>query len=378
MEDHATIGGAFSGATPADGAERGLDTDATTGILGNLSSASILSGLPAGALADLARTAERRTFAAGDHVFTEGDSGQSLYVVVSGTLEVRRAADDELALDVLGAGDCFGELGWLAGRARTASVVATADAVTIALTSAELDRVLGDNVTYMRALASSVARSLTSAKEEVRHINATLEERVRERTEELRNTQLEVIHRLVRAAELRDDDTGQHIERMGQMSAQLARAVGRSETECELILHAAPMHDIGKLGIPDSVLLKPGKLDAGEWELMKRHAAIGADLLSDSPSEVVQLAAQIALYHHERWDGSGYPSGVSGSQIPLAARICAICDVFDALTSRRPYKEPWTAADAMAEIQRGAGAHFDPKLVDEFLRVAGKLREFER
>jgi HD-GYP domain-containing protein (c-di-GMP phosphodiesterase class II) len=337
--------------------------------LGVLRSAGVLSSLPDAALDTLAARAVRRSFEPGTTVFEEGGAGGEVYVVASGALEVRHADEAGLALEHLTAGTCFGELGWLAGGARTASVVAVEESSTIVLAKRDLDQALGDDAAAMRVLAGAVARSLTSAKEEVRHVNDTLEQRVRERTEELRNTQLEVIHRLVRAAELRDDDTGQHIERMSQLSAQLARALGCSDDECELILHAAPMHDIGKLGIPDRVLLKPGKLDSEEWDLMKTHAEIGAELLSDSRTEVVQLAAQIAMAHHERWDGSGYPLGISGEQIPLAARICAICDVFDALTSRRPYKEPWTVDEAREEISRLAGVQFDPRLVQEFLQL---------
>jgi cyclic di-GMP phosphodiesterase len=171
------------------------------------------------------------------------------------------------------------------------------------------------------------------------------------------------------AAEFRDDDTGQHIVRMSAMCARPARAAGLDERDCELLLNAAPMHDIGKLGIPDAVLLKSGNLNAAEWEVMQSHAAIGAKLLADSRSELVQLAREIALTHHERWDGSGYPRGLAGEEIPLPGRICAICDVFDALTSARPYKDPWPVERAAADIQGQAGRHFDPALVPLFLEL---------
>ena len=194
-----------------------------------------------------------------------------------------------------------------------------------------------------------------------------LERRVRERTEELRETQLEVVRRLAQAAESRDGDTGAHIERMSLLCERLARQIGWSVADAELLRHASALHDVGKIGIPDRVLLKPGKLDREEREIMKRHASIGAAMLSDSPSELLQLAEDIARTHHERWDGAGYPRGLRGEEIPLAGRICAVCDVYDALVSPRPYKDPWTQRDALAEIVALRGRHFDPELVEAFL-----------
>ena len=199
--------------------------------------------------------------------------------------------------------------------------------------------------------------------------NELLERRVRERTEELRETQLEVVRRLGQAAESRDGATGQHIERMSRLCERLALAAGLSQEEAELLRHASALHDIGKIGIPDRVLLKPGRLDAEEWELMKTHAALGASMLADSRTDLLQLAEVVARTHHERWDGGGYPTGLAGDAIPLAGRICAICDVFDALTSARPYKDPWPVADALAEIARQSGGQFDPQLVDAFLAL---------
>jgi len=197
--------------------------------------------------------------------------------------------------------------------------------------------------------------------------NEVLEKRVRERTEELRETQLEIVRRLAQAAESRDGDTGAHIERMSLLCERLARHVGWSVADAELLRHAAALHDVGKIGIPDRVLLKPGKLDDEEREIMKRHAAIGAAMLSDSPSELLQLAEAIARTHHERWDGAGYPDSLAGEEIPLAGRICSICDVYDALVSPRPYKHPWTQTDALAEIVSQSGRQFDPDLVQAFL-----------
>lgn len=205
--------------------------------------------------------------------------------------------------------------------------------------------------------------------------NALLESMVDARTEELQRTRLQVVRRLGRAAEYRDNETGLHTIRMSKYSAQLARSMGWSEEEAELLLHASPLHDLGKIGIPDSILLKPGKLDPAEWEIMKTHVNIGAEILGDADSDLLRLAANIALAHHEKWDGSGYPNGLAGKAIPLSARIVALADVFDALTTERPYKQAWPVDKAVAFIQEQAGQHFDPEVVEHFLRQLPALLE---
>jgi putative two-component system response regulator len=156
---------------------------------------------------------------------------------------------------------------------------------------------------------------------------------------------------------------------MSQLCARLALAAGATPMEAELLLQAAPMHDVGKIAISDRILRKPGELDPEEWEIMKTHAAVGAELLAGSRSPVVQLGEVIALTHHERWDGNGYPRGLRREEIPFPSRVTAVCDVFDALISDRPYKEAWTVDDALAEIQAGSGGHFEPRLVDAFTDV---------
>ncbi|BAL24410.1 HD domain-containing phosphohydrolase [Azoarcus sp. KH32C] len=193
-----------------------------------------------------------------------------------------------------------------------------------------------------------------------------LEETVRARTCEVTETRLEVVRRLGRAAEYRDNETGLHILRMSKISANLARHAGLPASDCELILNASPMHDIGKIGIPDAILLKRGKLDAEEWKIMRTHTVIGAEILSGHDSELMNMARNIALSHHEKWDGTGYPHGIGSTDIPLAARVTAVADVFDALTSERPYKRAWPVEDALAEIHRMAGSHLDPQLVTLF------------
>lgn len=199
---------------------------------------------------------------------------------------------------------------------------------------------------------------------QIRDQNRMLEEKVQERTRELADTRFEIIRRLGRAAEYRDNETGLHIVRMSKYSQLLGRAAGMSQTQSELLLNASPMHDIGKIGIPDSILLKPGKLDMDEWEVMKTHPVIGAEILSGHQSELMGMASQIALAHHEKWDGSGYPHGLQGEEIPLEARVVAVCDVFDALTTARPYKKAWPVEEAIAYIHDNSGKHFDPELVN--------------
>ena len=206
----------------------------------------------------------------------------------------------------------------------------------------------------------------------------TLEETVRVRTQELKETQLEVVHRLAQAAEHRDNETGSHIVRMSHYAIVIGRASGMSEEECDVLFHATPMHDVGKLGIPDKILLKPGKLDADEWEIMKQHTVIGGQLLSNSHSPVLQMGETIALTHHERWDGSGYPNRLAGEDIPLVGRICAIADVFDALSSKRCYKEPWPLEKVLQELRSLSGIQFDPRLLEMFDELLPVILEIQR
>ena len=195
----------------------------------------------------------------------------------------------------------------------------------------------------------------------------TLAEEVRKATAEIAAREKEVIYRLSKAAEYRDPETGAHIVRMTHYSALIARQLGWSDDAVDLILQAAPMHDVGKLGTPDHILLKPAHLTDAEFAIMKQHTTMGAAILRDSTSPMLQLAAQIALRHHEKFDGSGYPDGLAGEAIPLAARIVAVADVFDALTSSRPYKKAWEVDRALALLQDGQGKHFDPECVAAFL-----------
>lgn len=195
---------------------------------------------------------------------------------------------------------------------------------------------------------------------------------------EVEDAHLEVVRRLTMAAEYRDDDTGNHINRISHYCVVLGQAMGMDQHTVDLLSHASAMHDVGKIGIPDHILLKPGKLTPEEWEIMKSHTEIGARLLSGSRHELLQMAEVIARTHHEKWDGSGYPRGLAGEAIPLLGRLVAVCDVFDALTSERPYKKAWPVEDAVAEIQRSSGKHFDPAVVQVFMQNLNRLLEIKR
>lgn len=188
------------------------------------------------------------------------------------------------------------------------------------------------------------------------------------RMDELKRTRLEIVQRLGLAAEYKDNETGLHVIRMSHYSRILARALGWSEADCDDLLNAAPMHDVGKIGIPDAVLRKPGKLDADEWAVMRQHVSIGANIIGEHPSGLLRMAQRIALTHHEKWDGSGYPNGLAGEDIPIEGRIVAIADVFDALTSERPYKQAWPVEEAVAFLREQSGQHFDPDLVELFIQ----------
>jgi two-component system response regulator RpfG len=197
-------------------------------------------------------------------------------------------------------------------------------------------------------------------------------------TEQITQREKETLLRLARAGEYRDEGTGNHVIRMAKYARQIAEALGTfSDRDCEDLEYAAPMHDIGKIGIPDGILLKPGKLNAYEWDIMQTHTTIGHAILSDSQSRYMQIGAIIALNHHERFDGKGYPNGLKGEDIPLIARVVAVADVFDALVSARPYKKAWETDEAIAYIQQQSGTHLDPQCVDAFISRLDEIRRIQ-
>jgi response regulator RpfG family c-di-GMP phosphodiesterase len=209
--------------------------------------------------------------------------------------------------------------------------------------------------------------SLSSARRKLADHAEWLSSEVRKATEVILQRERDTVFRLCKAAEFRDPETGAHILRMAHYSQLIAKKLGLPPEEQELLLEAAPMHDIGKVGITDNILLKPGRLDAAEFEIMKQHAAFGYELLKNSNSRVLQAGAEIALGHHEKYDGSGYPQGLKGEAIPIFSRIVAVADVFDALTSERPYKKAWSLEQAVDFLNAGSGTHFDPQCVQAFL-----------
>ena len=232
---------------------------------------------------------------------------------------------------------------------------------------------------------------------ENRIYQTSLEQLVHERTAELERTRRQIMHRLSRAAEYKDNETGHHVIRVGEIAAVLALALGLSETDCANLRDCAPLHDIGKIGIPDEVLLKPGKLDPQEWKIMQQHCMFGCEILGPLTSkeeahssceqwdtrdaggnELLDLARTLALLHHERWDGSGYPFGLAGEAIPLAARIVAVVDTYDALASERPYKEAFPEEKCLAIIRESSGSHFDPEVVKAFFANIDHIRTIRR
>ncbi len=242
----------------------------------------------------------------------------------------------------------------------------------------------------MEVLEHTLRKVLEKARliRENREYRENLETLVLERTAELERTRRQVMQRLSRAAEFKDNETGNHVVRVGEICALLAGAMGLSKTECELLRECAPLHDVGKIGIPDDILLKPGNLDKAEWSVMQRHCLYGCEILGPltskeealqscaSPSmvsrgdnDLLALARTLAMFHHERWDGTGYPFGLKGEEIPLMARIVAVVDVFDALMSDRPYKPPLPKQECLAILSKGAGTQFDPKIVEAFFLV---------
>ena len=229
-----------------------------------------------------------------------------------------------------------------------------------------------------KPISASIVRARVKTHLALYDQNRALERRVQERTIELEESRLEILSRLGRAAEYRDNETCLHVVRMSRFCRIIALDYGLSEEESELLLNVAPMHDIGKIGIPDRVLLKPGRLDYEERRIIETHCEIGRQIIGMHLSDLLKASATIAYTHHEKWDGSGYPQGVRGTEIPLFSRILAVADVFDALTSVRPYKEAWSVEEAVTEIKNCSASHFDPALVEVFLHCLPKIVEVKR
>ncbi len=226
-------------------------------------------------------------------------------------------------------------------------------------------------------------RSLTKVKayyDHMRRYQTILEEEVEKRTQDIleankqmKDASLETVFRLSRAAEYKDEDTGMHLQRMSKYSYAIAKKLGLRDSVCEVLYYSSVMHDIGKIGIPDHILLKPGKLSPDEWTIMKRHTVFGGQILANPKSEYIRMGELIAVTHHEKWDGTGYPRGLKAEEIPIEGRITAVADVFDALTAKRPYKEPFSNEKSFSIIKEESGSHFDPRAVDAFFAVQEEI-----
>ncbi|MGR3319648.1 MAG: HD domain-containing phosphohydrolase [Candidatus Anammoxibacter sp.] len=237
------------------------------------------------------------------------------------------------------------------------------------------------DILELRARIKSLLK-VKAYNDHLRDYQKELETEVEKRTKEVKlalikatNASYETIYILSRAAEYRDEDTGAHILRVSHYAGAIARKLGKSDDEVEIILYGAPLHDVGKIGIPDNILMKPGKLSPDEFKIMKGHVGIGAQILKGSASPFIKMGEEIALSHHEKWDGSGYPKGLKGEDIPLSGRIIALADVFDALTTKRPYKEAFPVEKATKIIREGRGTHFDPAVMDAFFDIFDEILE---
>ncbi|MFU8769082.1 MAG: HD domain-containing phosphohydrolase [Desulfotignum sp.] len=320
------------------------------------------------------RLMEAMLLPAGYHILTVGDGGQALDVVSKERVDV-------ILLDVMMPKmDGYEVVSRLKSDDETkiipivmvTALHATEDRIKAIEAGADDFLTKPVDKTEVRARVASLVK-VKAYNDYMRDHQRELESAVAKRTrdlkkafERIKSVSLEAIYRLTRAAEYKDEDTGSHIQRMSNYAAAIARHMGLGKRVTESVLYATPMHDIGKIGIPDRILSKPGKLDPDEWEVMKQHTVMGARILEGSRTGIIRLGEIVALTHHEKWDGSGYPRGLKGRQIPLAGRIVAIVDVFDALTSKRPYKEAFPLEKSYEIIRQGRGKHFDPNVVDVF------------
>jgi putative two-component system response regulator len=237
-------------------------------------------------------------------------------------------------------------------------------------------KVCRDKLSLLRKRSAENRKALTITNEQLEKYASdlrTIVESLNKTNRDLQNAYQDTIHRLVLASEYKDNETGNHIHRMSRYCAKVAEKLNFSKEEVEHIRFATPMHDVGKIGIPDRIILKNGRLTRKEFEIVKKHTIIGAEILQNSKARILKLARDIALYHHEKWDGTGYPEGLKGEAIPVHARIVALCDIFDALTSKRPYKSSYPVDVSCEIIKKGKGTHFDPALTDIFLSSIDEL-----
>jgi HD domain len=305
----------------------------------------------------------------------EGDSARALGArLAAGAAQVTLATDSEAAAQAALAGphDVIVALGTAEGELRELLDPLDLRSGPPLFAAADLeDAPEGEVHGAVRRLRALLDRSVLERR--ARDLESALAALTVGRRRDLDSLQVEMLRRLALAAEYRDDNTREHTERVAALAARLGQRLGLSDVAVTHILHAAPLHDVGKIAIPDSILLKPGRLSAAEFEVVKTHAEAGARVLADADSELLEVAESIARSHHERWDGTGYPDGLAGEAIPLVGRLVHVADVFDVLVHERPYKDAFSVEDAAAEIAGGAGSQFDPQIVEAFTGLGARV-----
>jgi len=308
---------------------------------------------------------------AGTRVLIVGGEAKAVQALraqlVSGSAQVTVAADAEAAAQAAEAGspDVIVALGGAEGALRELLDPLELGTGPAVVPAAQLAGT-GENLAARTVLRLRALLDRTGLERRVRELESALGAQTVGRRREVEAVRLDLLRRLALAAEYRDDNTREHTERVAGLAARLAARLGLSDPAVARVRHAAPLHDVGKIAVPDSILLKPGRLEPEEFEVVKTHAEAGARVLAESDSELLEVAEHIARFHHERWDGAGYPDGLAGEDIPLVGRLVHVADVFDVLVNERPYKESWSVEDAAEEIRRGAGTQFDPEVVEAF------------
>ncbi|PIE34055.1 hypothetical protein CSA56_09060 [candidate division KSB3 bacterium] len=317
----------------------------------------------------LAEISEERSYPKDTVILHEGEKTTALYIVKKGN--ARAVSTDQHGSKVvyndIRQGDYFGEMSFIDQEPRSVTVVTTEATELLIVPREPFKKILSANPETSFTLMNGLSRNLRKATRYIEDLIFVVAH------QELHDAHLDTLKRLVFAAEYKDEQTGDHIARVSRYSGFIAEELGLPEQNVQDIAHAAPMHDIGKIGIPEHILLKPGKLTEDEYAVMKTHTIIGAKILSNPQSNLLKCAQQVALSHHERFDGNGYPYGLSGEDIPLGARIVGLADTFDALVSSRPYKYPHSAEIALSLIKQERGKHFDPVIVDAFLANIEKI-----
>jgi len=328
-----------------------------------LQETTIFSRLTLNEITALADIAIDRVYPPDTVLVREGDGTNSLHVVLSG--KARAFSHNEngkkVIYNVFRTGDYFGELSFIDGEPRSACVETVVPTRVLTIPRDRFEKVVFCNPSICFNLMRGLTEKLRSATRQIEDLVFAVSHR------ELRDADLDTVRRLVLAAEFKDDNTGDHLNRISRYSVLLAEKAGFSEDETDQIQHAAPIHDIGKIGIPEHILLKPGRLLPQEFEIIKTHPLIGAKILSNPHSDIMKMALTIARWHHERYDGSGYPDRLKGEAIPLTARLVAVVDTFDALTTKRPYKSAYPVETAVGIMEKESGTHFDPDLFRLFM-----------